>query len=1122
MIEDTSTFPTMETPAVEPAGQDAQSKGEASPQQTSAQSQQDEHPPQGASDHQPTTEDKNCGKRVSSGKKGSKMGTRSKSGIQAMKQKGREAVKRSGNEDDLAAQIAGMTISDTPKAFPQGTGLVYDERLTQHACPFNSRHFQSENGERILQCHKRLQHYNLLDRCTRVPVRLASDEEVLTKHSSEYLESVKSTQTMSDNELKDWANQVSDIFVNNHSYECAALAVGGMLDLTEKVVKGELRNGFAIVRPPGHHATRSKADGYSLFNTVAITAQTAKHQWNCERVLIVDWDVHHGQGVQYHFEDDPSVLYFSIHRYEHQEFWPCLKDSDCDAVGKGKGVGFNINVPWNEIGLGDSEYLAAFQQILLPVAYEFNPHLVLVCCGFDAAIGDPKGEMQVTPAGFAHLTHALMGLADGKVVLALEGGYNLKVIGECAAMCTQTLLGDPCPVLPKTTEPSKSAVESILNVIKNIRPYWSSLKYQVDPECLQSKVVSSSSLNEPLLRDDQSPESKTTTGPEPEEIDKLIDKLIAEIDLTVPKNRTCLVYDEEMMRHKTAFQHPERPDRIARIFSKHKELGLVQRCLRVESRRATKNELHQCHSAKHIERLEAMQSNTPRELNKMQDDFKSIYLHQSSFDCARLAAGSTLNVVDTVLSGQARNGVAIVRPPGHHAESHTAMGFCFFNTVAIAARYAQQKHGLKRVLILDWDVHHGNGTQHMFENDPSVLYVSLHRYENGLFFPSSPDAGPDMAGEGAGEGFNVNIGWNVEVMGDAEYLAAFMQVVMPIAYEFCPDLVLVSAGFDAAYGDPLGGYKVTPEGYAHMTHMLCNLAKGKVIVVLEGGYNLNSISQSMAMCTRILLGDPCPAIDPGLPSHNAVKSILETLHVHRKYWKSLKYQVNLPSLPPCEPVEVTSTKSETKCLPSSNLSEDVGGGDSEVSTTTSRMSPSDAIPMQSSTEESPVTDPSPVSTVGGPVTGSDESQNLETLGAAASGAEAGAMAAGGKPATIVELFGPEAQLHAVVPLTWCPHLDSHVLPNPPSMPISSSDPCLECQDTSENWVCLHCYKVLCGRYVNEHMLFHSIDTSHLMVLSYADLSVWCYGCDSYVHNEIVFPAKRAAHISKFGCDVPGM
>lgn len=223
-----------------------------------------------------------------------------------------------------------------------------------------------------------------------------------------------------------------------------------------------------------------------------------------------------------------------------------------------------------------------------------------------------------------------------------------------------------------------------------------------------------------------------------------------------------------------------------------------------------------------------------------------------------------------VLEGKLANGVAVVRPPGHHATCGCSMGFCVFNNVAVAARAAirEQWGGARRALILDWDVHHGNGTQTIFETDSSVLYVSIHRYDDGEFFPGGTSGHFANAGWGTGRGYTVNIPWDCPggrdgVPGDADYLLAFERIVEPICKEFRPDFVLVSAGFDAAVGDLLGGCQVTPGGFYEMTRRLQGLptAKGRVIVALEGGYNLKSTARSITACTSALLGDACPGFD---------------------------------------------------------------------------------------------------------------------------------------------------------------------------------------------------------------------------------------------------------------------
>jgi histone deacetylase 6 len=192
-------------------------------------------------------------------------------------------------------------------------------------------------------------------------------------------------------------------------------------------------------------------------------------------------------------------------------------------------------------------------------------------------------------------------------------------------------------------------------------------------------------------------------------------------------------------------------------------------------------------------------------------------------------------------------------------------------------------------MILDWDVHHGNGVQHAFYKDPNVLYVSLHVYKNATFYPSLPDGDLTYCGEGDGLGKNVNIPWPEHGMGDAEYIHAFQEVVVPIAMEFDPDLVIISAGFDAAEGDVLGGCLVTPACYAHMTHMLMRIANGKIAVCLEGGYNLRSIARSALAVTRTLMLQPPDRLAENLgpPKESAVRTIERVKREHSRYWKCM-------------------------------------------------------------------------------------------------------------------------------------------------------------------------------------------------------------------------------------------
>ncbi|XP_067270492.1 histone deacetylase 6 [Pseudorasbora parva] len=1053
-----------------------------------------------------------------------------KKNLQEARRKGR--MDRSKAEEQMTNDLENLDLRGTAT----GTGLVYVDAFTHFHCLWDASH--PECPARVSTVMETLETEGLLGRCVRVEARAVSEDELLLVHKKDYVELMKSTVNMKEEELKTLSDKYDSVYLHPEFFSSACLAVGSVLQLVDKVMTSQLRNGFSVSRPPGHHAQADKMNGYCMFNNLAIAARYAQKQHGVKRVLIVDWDVHHGQGIQYIFEEDPSVLYFSVHRYEDGSFWPHLKESDSSSVGSGAGQGYNINLPWNKVGMEDGDYITAFQQLLLPVAYEFQPQLVLVAAGFDSVIGDPKGEMRVSPQCFSILTHMLKGVAQGRLVLALEGGYSLQSTAEGVCASVRSLLGDPCPHLPSPGAPSENALKSISKTISALYPFWKSLQtFEGGP-----------------LSDD-------STLPAP---------VCADVKVSSPI--TGLVYDQRMMLHHNMWDghHPELPQRISRIFSRHEELGLLSRCHRIPARLATEEELALCHSSKHISTIKNTEHMKPRELHRLGNDYNSIYINNESYTCALMAAGSCFNSVQAILTGQVRNGVAIVRPPGHHAEKDTACGFCFFNTAALAARYAQSiTHKSLRVLIVDWDVHHGNGTQHIFEEDDSVLYVSLHCYEDGTFFPNSEDANYDKVGLGKGRGYNVNIPWNGGKMGDAEYMAAFHHLVMPIAREFAPELVLVSAGFDAARGDPLGGYQVTPEGYAHFTHQLMGLAAGRVLVILEGGYNLTSISESMSMCTSMLLGDSPPPLDHlPPPKTSAAVTINNVLRAHSPFWSSLRIQIpeslrlSLPSPEPKgrrksagkgkkSPRQSTPAQSPgqklqhpeqsgldelTEDLLSLNLNTStssntspasvaIGGARRKVKSNQQRNSAAQESdsPLKPTSEEARDGDGThaeisavkaetpdrsiPVSVVTG---NSAAMYDQESCGLEA--------ACGGTVKAVIEVFGAQLTdldgMHVVNPLPWCPHLES-VRPVPAGG-IDVFLPCEECGGDAENWICLFCYKVLCGRYVNQHMVTHGQVSGHPIVLSFADLSVWCYACESYVHNQVLHEAKNAAHLVKFG------
>ncbi|KAM8724779.1 histone deacetylase 5 [Acanthopagrus schlegelii] len=379
---------------------------------------------------------------------------------------------------------------------------------------------------------------------------------------------------------------------------------------------------------------------------------------------------------------------------------------------------------------------------------------------------------------------------------------------------------------------------------------------------------------------------------------------------------TGLVYDSLMLKHQcvcgNAHIHPEHAGRVQSIWSRLQETGLLGRCERIRGRKASLDEIQSVHSEFHT----LLYGTSPLNRHKLDHkkllgpisqkmyavlpcggigvDSDTVWNEMHSSAAVRMAVGSVIELAFRVAAGELKNGFAVVRPPGHHAEESTAMGFCFFNSVAITAKLLQQKLGVGRILIVDWDIHHGNGTQQAFYSDPNVLYISLHRYDDGNFFPGS--GAPEEVGSAAGVGFNVNIAWTGGVeppMGDVEYLTAFRSVVMPIAQQFSPDVVLVSAGFDAVEGhqSPLGGYNVSAKCFGQLTQLLMGLAGGRVVMALEGGHDLTAICDASEACVSALLGDPCDSVfqwPQEKPCPKAWASLERVIEIQHKHWPCLQ------------------------------------------------------------------------------------------------------------------------------------------------------------------------------------------------------------------------------------------
>jgi acetoin utilization deacetylase AcuC-like enzyme len=311
---------------------------------------------------------------------------------------------------------------------------------------------------------------------------------------------------------------------------------------------------------------------------------------------------------------------------------------------------------------------------------------------------------------------------------------------------------------------------------------------------------------------------------------------------------TGLVSSPKFLAHDTGATHPERPERLQAISARLEGSGLLEELERAEAPMAEVSWIEAVHDAAHVasvqEAIEAgrasLDVDTP--------------VCRASWEAALCAVGGALLAADRVVAGQWENAFVAARPPGHHAEHDRSMGFCLFNNIVITARYLQRHHDLERIAILDWDVHHGNGTQHLTEDDPSVLFVSLHQ------FPHYPGTGArGERGQGEGEGSVVNCPMDAG-SGDAEYLRAFESDVLPAIEAFDPEFVLVSAGFDAHLRDPLSATRVSAQGFQSMSEGICDLARercgGRLVSMLEGGYDLEGLSESIEAHLGVLVDAP--------------------------------------------------------------------------------------------------------------------------------------------------------------------------------------------------------------------------------------------------------------------------
>jgi acetoin utilization deacetylase AcuC-like enzyme len=344
---------------------------------------------------------------------------------------------------------------------------------------------------------------------------------------------------------------------------------------------------------------------------------------------------------------------------------------------------------------------------------------------------------------------------------------------------------------------------------------------------------------------------------------------------------TGVVFSLDFKRHETGKGHPESPDRIDAVSRALAAPALASRIEAVSPRPADKEHVLLVHWERLYDEIMATAGKGQTYLDS--DTVAS----SETASLAHLAAGSVMTGIERVVEGKLSNAFAFPRPPGHHAKPDKAMGFCFFNNVAVGAMFALKRFQFRRILVIDFDVHHGNGTQKAFYTSPEVLYVSTHQ---SPFYPGT--GALQETGKDEGEGFTLNVPMPAG-MGDHEYLRVFREIIAPVGLEYRPELILVSAGFDAHRDDPLGGMALTTRGYGAITEEILRLADqccgGKTVFVLEGGYNLRALEESIVAVLQVLAGVEAERAPAAFPTNGAGEELLrEVRQVHGAYWSSLR------------------------------------------------------------------------------------------------------------------------------------------------------------------------------------------------------------------------------------------
>ncbi|TMS37730.1 hypothetical protein L596_004605 [Steinernema carpocapsae] len=490
-----------------------------------------------------------------------------------------------------------------------------------------------------------------------------------------YLDLLKNVENLSDEELEHEAGKMDSVYFQKESFKAALAVLNLIFEATDAVWDGLYSNAIVIARPPGHHALVGEGNGFCLLNNVAHGAEHAL-SLGAQRVLIVDFDVHHGQGIQRRFEDSGNVTYFSVHRYEGGRYWPHLHESNFTFVGTNEGAGHTVNVPLSKTGANDVDYMAIFWNVLYPLALTVDPDFVIISAGFDACAGDPLGEMNVTPDLYAHWIYHLKAFANGKVVTVLEGGYNHFNQSVAVQRCVEALLGNSVAPIKAISGPSDSISKDILNTLDVQKWYWPALNdgdvaifsnelktqeirhqasvqhLHTDPEkTIHKEFEDQERLFSSRKRPKHPVESESLRlrfVNEREDTGNIVQANLPRFPIenftpTLSKRdvKVGLAFSRATCGHRATLATHENPERVAKTFDHLQAAGLLEKCSLLEGSAASDKDLQLVHSKEHIEFV-----------SKLHDDSgllsEDLYANESTEAAARHSVGCVLKVSSVI------------------------------------------------------------------------------------------------------------------------------------------------------------------------------------------------------------------------------------------------------------------------------------------------------------------------------------------------------------------------------------------------------------------------------------------------------------------------------------------